>query len=186
MMLAENEEANPWQPLHVERGFPNTANVVTVLGAEGTRNLVGSGLNSKAYLKMVADHLIGSDSPHKSVVLLIIAQDTAAMLAREGWTKAKIREFIDQNARIPFSKYKERFIDTGKSKEALGKTPQPEDSNAPNAMIPTPAIDNLIILVSGGPGVKSMVIPGWGGAKAISKEIKLPAHWERLLREARK
>jgi hypothetical protein len=186
MMLAENEEANPWQPLHVERGFPKTANVVTVLGAEGTRNLVGSGLNSKAYLKMVADHLIGSDSPHKSVVLLIIAQDTAAMLAREGWTKAKIREFIDQNARIPFSKYKERFIDTGKSKEASGKAPQPKDPNAPNAMIPVPVIDNLIILVSGGPGVKSMVIPGWGGARAISKEIKLPGNWERLLREAKK
>jgi len=67
---------------------------------------------------MVADHLIGSDSPHKSVVLLIIAQDTAALLAREGWTKTKIREFIDQNARIPFSSYKERFLDTGKSKEA--------------------------------------------------------------------
>jgi len=47
MMLAENEEANPWQPLHVERGFPKAANVVTVLGAEGTRNLVGSGLSSR-------------------------------------------------------------------------------------------------------------------------------------------
>ncbi len=183
MMLAENEEMNPWQPLHVERGYPKGANVVTVMGAEGTRNLVGSGLNSRAYLKMVSDHLIGSDSPHKSVVLLIIAQDTAAMLAREGWTKAKIRGFIHQNARIPFSRYKERFIDTGRSKEGSGKVAQPKD---PNAMIPVPAIDNLIILVSGGPGVKSMVIPGWGGAKAISKEIKLPGNWERLLRETKK
>jgi hypothetical protein len=187
MMLAENEEVNPWQPLHVERGFPKAANVVTVLGAEGTRNLVGSGLGSKAYLKMVADHLIGSDSPHKSVVLLIIAQDTAAVLAREGWTKAKIREYIDQNARIPFSRYKERFIDTGKSKEVPGKVAQTKDPHATNTtMMPAPAIDNLIILVSGGPGVKSMVIPGWGGSKAISKEIKLPGNWERLLRDAKK
>jgi hypothetical protein len=183
MMLAENEEMNPWQSLHVERGYPKGANVVTVMGAEGTRNLVGSGLNSKAYLRMVSDHLIGSESPHRSVVLLIIAQDTAAMLAREGWTKAKIREFIHQNARIPFSRYKERFIDTGRSKEASGEVLQAKD---PNAMIPVPAIDTLIILVSGGPGVKSMLIPGWGGAKAISKEIKLPGNWEKLLREAKK
>ncbi len=59
MMLAENEERNPWQPLHVELGFPKEANVVTAVGAEGTRNLLGTGLSSKAYLKMVADHLIG-------------------------------------------------------------------------------------------------------------------------------
>ena len=48
-------------------------------------------------------------------------------------------------------------------------------------MIQTPVIDNLIILVAGGPGEKSMLIPGWSGSKAISKEIKLPVHWDELV-----
>jgi hypothetical protein len=183
MMLAENEEKNPWQPLHVELGFPKEANVVTAVGAEGTRNLLGVGLSSEAYLKMVADHLVGSERPHRSVVILIIAQDTAAMLAREGWTKAKSREFVYQNARIPFSKYKERFIDTNRAREAPAWVLQTKD---PKVMIPVPFIDNFIILVAGGPGEKSMLIPGWGGSKAISKEIKLPGHWENLLQEAKK
>jgi hypothetical protein len=180
MMLAENEERNPWQPLHMELGFPREANVVTAVGAEGTRNLYGSGLNPKAYLKMVADHLIGSDRPYKPVVVLIIAQDTAATLAREGWTKAKIRDFIRDNTRIPFSRYKERFIDT--HREPPASALQQRD---PTQMIPVPLIDNFIILVAGGPGEKSMLIPGWGASKAITKEIRLPGNWEALLRGAK-
>jgi hypothetical protein len=183
MMLAENEEKNPWQPLHVELGYSKEANVVTAVGAEGTRNLLGSGLGSKAYMKMVADHLVGSEHIRRPVVVLIIAQDTAAMLAREGWTKAKIKEFIQQNARIPFSKYKERFIDTHRAREAPASILQTKD---PNGMIPVPMIDNFIILVAGGPGEKSMLIPCWGGSKAVSKEIKLPGNWDRLLGELKK
>ncbi len=183
MMLAENEERNPWQPLHVELGYSKLANVVTALGAEGTRNLLGTGLSSEAYLKMVAHHLIGSERAYRPLVLLIIAQDTAGMLAREGWTKPKIREFITQNARIPFSKYKERFIDTPRFREVPGWVLQTRD---PNRMIPVPFIDNFLILVAGGPGEKSMLIPGWSGSKAVSKEIKLPGNWEDLLRDARK
>jgi len=36
---AENEAANPWTPLHVERGYASTASTVTVVGAEGTMNM---------------------------------------------------------------------------------------------------------------------------------------------------
>src|SRR5690606_24703599 len=36
---AENEAANPWEPLHVERGFRADATTVTVVGAEGTMNM---------------------------------------------------------------------------------------------------------------------------------------------------
>ena len=36
---AENEEASPWEPLHVERGFARGASTVTVVGAEGTLNM---------------------------------------------------------------------------------------------------------------------------------------------------
>jgi len=51
-------------------------------------------------------------------------------------------------------------------------------------MIPVPFINQLTILVSGGTGEKSMVIPVWGNyKKLLSKEVKLPANWERLLSE---
>lgn len=186
MCLAESEEANPWAPLHMDLGHPKAANVVTVIGAEGMHSIRGIGQSSEGYLKLVADHLIGLDRPYRSVVLLIIAQDTAAKLAREGWTKEKIKEFIVAHAKMPFARYKERFIDTDIAKRLEGVPPWVYATQDPHALIPMPFIDQLLLLVSGGPGEKSMLIPGWTGGKTVSKEVRLPTNWERLLEKARK
>jgi hypothetical protein len=37
--IAENETASPWEPLHVERGFPADATTMTVIGAECPHNV---------------------------------------------------------------------------------------------------------------------------------------------------
>src|SRR5437762_9669767 len=36
--VAENEQASPWEPLHVERGYERTASTITVIGAEAPRS----------------------------------------------------------------------------------------------------------------------------------------------------
>src|SRR5262245_59941359 len=38
-VVAENEAASPWEPLHVERGLPAHASTVTVIGAECPHNV---------------------------------------------------------------------------------------------------------------------------------------------------
>lgn len=181
MCMAENEAANPWMPLHMELGHPKAANVVTLFGAEGTQNIRGIGQNAKGYLRLVADALAGADRPGRPSLLLMVAQDTAAMLAREGWERNSIREFILENARIPYSRYKEKFIDT---RTLAGVPPSVYENKGPRDMIRTPFVGQFLILVAGGPGEKSMVIPGWSGSRAVSREIRLPANWEELLAEA--
>ncbi|MFB3887449.1 MAG: hypothetical protein ACE144_19700 [Thermodesulfobacteriota bacterium] len=177
--LAENEEKNPWGPLHVELGYAREANVVTVVAAEGIQSILGSGWDSEGYLSLVSDHLAALDRSYRPVVLLFIAQDTAAMLKRDGFTKDKIREFIYEHGRIQFSKYKKRFIDTKKVQGVPNWILKTED---PNAMIPVPIIDFFLIGVAGGPGEKSMLVPVWGGSsKVISKKVQLPSNWEDLL-----
>lgn len=181
MCLAENEEKNPWTPLHVDLGYPKDANVVTVVPTEGMQNFVASGFPSEGYLGLIADYLAGLERTIRGVVLVFIAQDTAAMLAREGWTKDKVKQYILDHARMPFSKYKRKFIDTRK----VGAVPDwILKTTDPNALIPMPLIGELTILVSGGTGEKSMVMPVWNGyKKVLSKEIKLTGNWERLLSE---
>ena len=184
MCLAENEEKNPWGPLHVELGYRPEANVVTVVAAEGMHSILGSGWDDEGYLSLIADHLAALDRSYRPVVLLLIAQDTAAMLKGRGWTKEKIRRYIHENGRIPFVRYKRRFIDTKKVQgvpEWVLKTADPQ------AMIPVPFIDHFLIVVSGGAGEKSMLIPVWSASqKVISKEVQLPGNWEELLKESRK
>src|SRR5882762_3137562 len=37
--IAENEAENPWEPLHVEHGFPADVSTVTTIGCEGPHNI---------------------------------------------------------------------------------------------------------------------------------------------------
>jgi hypothetical protein len=180
MMLAENKTANPWEPLHVGLGFPKAANVVTLISAEGTHNILGIGLKSEIFLKLVAHHLAGLDRAYRSTVLLIIATDTAEMLAREGWDRHKIVEFIKAHAVMPFSQYKELFIDTGRARRHEVPSWVFEITD-PHTMIPAPFIDHFLILVAGGTGEKSMLIPGWSAGRPVSKEIRTPSYWKELL-----
>ena len=53
----------------------------------------------------------------------------------------------------------------------------------PDAMIPSPLIDRLLILVAGGTGEKSTLIPGWYDAGIMSKEIRLPSNWDELIQQ---
>jgi hypothetical protein len=183
MMLAENEAANPWGPLHGELGFPRAANVVTILSAEGTHNILGIGISSEQFLKLVASHLAGLDRAYRSTFLLIIATDTAALLARDGWDRQKIVQFIKKNAVMPFPKYKELFIDSGRARrhEVPSWVFETKDLNA---MIPVPFIDHFLIMVAGGTGEKSMLIPGWSAGSPVSREIRLPSYWEELLQKS--
>jgi len=188
MVIAENNTANPWSGLNIDIGFPKRANVVTALGIEGTRGIIGIGHTPDSYMKLVADHLSGlaAQRPYWPVVVLIIAQDTAAELAKAGWTKETIRETILKKGSKPLSELQNRFFK--KMGQSVFKIPDGMlNTSDPNAMIPQPLIGQFIILHAGGPGEKSLLIPGWFGAeKAVSREIRIPANWDSLLGKSTK
>jgi len=181
MMVAENAEANPWEPLHMTLGHPRAANVLALMAAEGTHSILGIGQSDVGYLKLVASHLAGLERFYRGTVLLIIAQDTAGMLAEKGWTRERIVAFIGDHAKIPFKVYKERYLDSAVLRKGMPDWVLQEKN--PEAMIPNPLIDKLLILVAGGAGEKSMLIPGWAGAGIVSKEIRLPSNWDDLIRK---
>lgn len=181
MMLAENRAASPWPPLQTELGHSANANVIALLAAEGTHGILGVGHSDEEFLKLVASHLAGLERPHRNTMLLVIAQDTAKMLAEKGWTREKITEFIADHAKIPYRVYEERYLRGTIRKgipEWVYKVKDPE------MMIPSPIIEKLLILVAGGTGEKSMLIPGWYDSSILSKEIRLPSHWADLLQKS--
>ncbi|HOG48733.1 MAG TPA: hypothetical protein PLB78_19050, partial [Anaerolineae bacterium] len=181
MCLAENAAANPWTPIHMDLGYPKAANVVTVVAAEGTQPMLGIGQTDEGYLQLIADNLVGQGRAYREVMLVIIAQDTAGMLAEKGWTKQTIAQYITEHATMPFARWKQRFLDTGMGKGVPEWVLKVTDPEAP---IPTPFMGQLLVLVSGGAGEKSMVVPCWHASKAVSREIRLPANWPKLVQQA--
>lgn len=193
MMLAENEPANPWQPLQVELGFTKEQNVVTVLSAEGMQRVLDIGVNGEGFLGRVANYVSARESTNKNL-LLILTPFTAEKLTKEGWNKDSIRNYINTHARVPLFRYKSDFMGTSDATTAgtpISPTAGPTAQSTlviptadPNGMVQVPFINHLTILVAGGVGEKDELIPMW--STTVSREIKLPANWNEILANASK
>lgn len=175
MFLAENADASPWPSFHTEYGFLPERNVVTVAAVEGYSGIMGIGYSRPEYLDLIAAWLRGHDRPYRRSIILLVAQDTAQMLAREGWTREAMRQYIRERARIPFGEWNRQYHG---AKEARKGVPEEVFAIAdPNELVDKPFFDSMPIIVAGGTGEKSMLLPCWASGKMVSQEIRLPASW---------
>lgn len=184
MMLAENVEANPWQPLHVERGFEENENVVTVASAESIILIVDIGVDGSGFLQRVAH--AATARPHtQTSALLVLTPFTAAKLATEGWTKDTIRDFINKHTRVSEDDMNAMGMDSAwfngtKSEESAGESSYPADENG---MINLPFVTDLNIVVAGGVGEKNAFVPLW--SPLVSRSFRLPKNFEELAEASR-
>ena len=91
--IAENEEDSPWEPLHVERGFPREASTVTVQMVRGDLYVEHrSSQVPEEILATIADSMTAAGlitqvtekvSPLGGVV--VIGPEHAQLIARRGW-----------------------------------------------------------------------------------------------------
>lgn len=94
--IAENEEASPWEPLHVERGFPPGASVVTTHFARSTlhvENRISS--RPEEILLTIADSMsyAGGWQAGRGYTV-VMGPEHAQLLARNGWSKRRAKEFL--------------------------------------------------------------------------------------------
>ena len=164
--IAENEEDNPWEPLHVERGVARDASAVTVFAAEAPHNvLTHYGETADAILVTLADTMasLGSFSPGQSFVVL--APEHVNILKRDGWTKPRIKDELYARARRSHADLKR----AGK----LAGMVTPEDENRWMHRGSGPE-DIHLMVAGGGAGGHSAFIPSWSryrNSLAVTREI---------------
>jgi hypothetical protein len=158
--IAENEEENPWDPLHVELGLSPETDVVSVFGCSGVNSAVDmASQTAKGLLKTFALTMIGgfTSGVTSTETMLIICPEHAAILSAGGYSKAAIRNELFAAARVPHAKIsdenlellaKRRPIWFQRNESEIGVIDRPED---------------LWIVVAGGKGAKSAYIPGRTG-----------------------
>ena len=100
--IGEYEEASPWEPLHVERGFAASDSTVTLFSGE-------SPFMINDHLSRVASQLVASLGwsaagawNHKSYplyghTLFVIGPEHAKTLGEEGWSKDDVRQYLAAN-----------------------------------------------------------------------------------------
>jgi len=159
--IAENEEENPWEPLHVERGWSRETDVVSVFGCTGVNSAVDmASQTAKGLLKTFALTMIGglTSGVTSTETMLIICPEHAAILSAGGYSKAAIRNELFVAARVSHEKISDENLELlakrrpiwfrGNGSKEIGVVDRPED---------------IWIVVAGGKGAKSAYIPGRTG-----------------------
>ena len=177
--IAEENDDNPWPPLHVERGCPAGSDGVTIFACEGPHSVSAQGTAGEM-LYSIGDTLcaLGNNNVHSAgQTLVVINPRQAEEFQRAGWTKNDIREHLWDNARRTvrdihltgeFRKtVRATFVEQGRNPHRFGV-------DAPEARIPitnTPA--DIHVVVAGGRTFFAAVCPGWGahGGYAVTRPI---------------
>ncbi len=169
---AENEEANPWQPLHVERGFAADANTVTTIGALGTWSMNMTAKGAEEVLAMIADTMqypASSDYMYGGAPFIILSPQHAQLFHRAGWSKDEVKRRLWAQSKIRADRSKgsefERMA-TGRRAE-LGEI-------KPDTMVPiSEKPEDISIVVAGGAGSHSVFVPVSAHTRSVTKEIAL-------------
>jgi hypothetical protein len=170
--IAENEAANPWEPLHVERGFAPTDSTVTVFGAEAPHNINNHWSHTPhALLRTIADTMATLGSNHLYLggeSFVVLGPEHADVMAKAGWTKRDVRGFLYDQARKPVAQVKTGGMYGPETRRNLW--PRWIDHDNPEERIPIARrAEDIVILVAGGAGRHSVYLPGWGSRSTTRK-----------------
>lgn len=157
--VAENEAESPWEPLHVEAGLPAGTSTVTVFGCEGPHNIQDHYSNTALGVLLTVAGAMGQAGSNNLLgrgwPLLSLGPEHAATIAKEGYTKQKVKEFLFEHARYPLAKlgaeYRRQQIERW------------DVVDAPDTMVPiVRKPEDLSVIVAGGAGKHSSWQPTFG------------------------
>lgn len=177
--VAEDPDTNPWEPLHVERGFQAHETVVTVAGVEGPR-LVGNGAGyspAEDVLFILADSIASLGINNNGGDLVLVLSPMAAKnLSDAGLSKMAVKRELMRLATRPVRDVKRRRAFSESHPMHWSKYANPNDDEARVPFIRNP--ESVVILVAGGWGsgsAFSSLCMGWGHAKTTSKHVQFPS-----------
>ncbi len=170
--IAEYEAANPWEPLHVEHGFRRDEDVVTVVNTEAPHSMTENEQTAPdEIVRTFASSMSGlgvNNLYSQGTPVLVLGIEHAQYFAQAGWTKRDVQTALFERARQPWGLVKNR----GKSKGP--NFPTFVDRGDDSAMVPiVNRPEDLITIVGGGAGGKSMFLPTAGGQSlAVTRAIE--------------
>jgi hypothetical protein len=170
--LAENEAESPWEPLHVERGFARDASCVTVCGSEGPHNVNDHGSTTAAGLLKA---LVGTAATTGSnnvylggEPLVLLGPEHARTIAGSGWSKDDLRKAFWERARVRLDAFSPENLARFAVIDPPRFADQPGDATV--ALAPSPA--DVMVVVAGGPGKHSAIVPTFGATRSVTVEIR--------------
>lgn len=173
-LVAENEAANPWGPLHVERGLPKEASAVTVIGAECPHNVNDhESTTGLGILTTIAGTMggTGSNDPLYGVAqpIVVFGPEHAKTVADDGYSLADVKRFLHEHATIPMGRFSKENIE----RRLLVSFKEKYANAGPEAPVPiVQSASDILVAVVGGAGKHSACIPTFGATRAVTRALR--------------
>ena len=169
--VAENEEDSPWEPLHRERGFSSQDSTVTVFAAEGPHNINDhASITGKGILMTAAATMATAGNNNlrnlEGEPILILGPEHARTVARDGFSKEAVKDFIFEHARLPLKMLSEENIQSRRN------SPQVFGEFVDSERIPVARREHIVVMVLGGEGKHSCFVSTFGRSYSVTKRIK--------------
>ncbi|MFQ5897908.1 MAG: hypothetical protein ACE5JN_06635 [Candidatus Methylomirabilia bacterium] len=178
--IGENEEANPWEPLHVEHGFAHSDSTVAAFAGEAPHGIYDHRSRTARDLLATVARSVEVIWHHKATALgdtlIVLSPEHAHTVAGDGWSKADIQRFLWERLQKPVKDLiPGKDGGEGLPEHVLAKLENPETDGT---IIPKfRAPEHLKVVVAGGTaGRFSAVIPGWtfpNGSNLVIKKIRM-------------
>jgi len=173
MVIAENEEESPWEPLHVEMGFKKEDSTIRLSFPQTYLQHWPYGSDAGRILVSVVDSM-----PRGMRYNIVLTPAHARNLAREGYSKEKVKQYIVENKTMPAASLR------AQASGGLAFARVNVDSLPKEGVVPVISDSRFInVIVGGGPGAFIAQLVG-GGATPGKKEIQkidLPKNWDKLV-----
>jgi hypothetical protein len=165
--IAEDEDDSRWLPLAQERGVPAGASAVTVMAAESPHQILNEWTQDPRELLDTLVAAMRTNMLTYSIwagnYALIVPRQPRDVFFSAGWSKADVREYVFEKARVR----RRDWLEVGKSAIASRR-----DLDTEYCALRSPS--DLLVVSAGGPaGGFAAIVPPWYGNKslAVTKEV---------------
>ena len=165
--IAENEAASPWESMV-------GGDTVTVYGGEPPHNVNDHvSTTASGILTTLSDTAVSLGSNvgwyfSQSQLLVVLGPEHARTISDDGFTRADVQRFVYEHARLPLGRLRLAGM--------WGMHDWPAWMNAvtdPDALIPqVPSAEDVYVVVAGGSGKHSAVVPNCTFSRAVSRPIR--------------
>jgi hypothetical protein len=167
--VAENLEASPWQGYAPSVGV-DAPSAVTVHCGEAPHNAHDMESSDAArILDKVASAMTSLGQNNAPIsqgeYFVALCPEHAAACAAAGWTRDHVSAYLYNRARMPAGEFRRAF-------QGLAWAPWQASLDDTDPMPMTEHPDNIKVLVVGGAGKHSCVVPSWGMTKSVTIPVE--------------
>jgi hypothetical protein len=169
--FAENTAASPWPIFPRSRGV-ETASAVTVAAVEGPHNSHDMWSTEPGPIfRKISSVMTTLGSNNATVAdsefFIVLCPEHAQQAAAADWSREDAQLFLYQHARMPLALRRQHFDFWG------GQVPWLREIEDPQALLPmTSRPQDIHVMVAGGPGKHSCVIPSWGPSRSVTISVE--------------